>query len=479
MENDKQKIKLEELEKRVNSLSKKVQTNVYAIGEMDSLVNKLVEKASYSDYDRFIYPCKRKSYDSLKLDVIHFVCKPGFLTKVVIKIKVCFKGNVELSGKLRVYWDRYAGSDFETEMIKEYSGITEEFSEEVIFEKTFFPTKGYYCFRIHASSSATNASEGYCGIDYADISIYGVNIEILNRNLDLKVFHGNHSYYITQTKIDGYYYAKGSPFNFKKLKDLTFNKVEKLIPNTGIVYQKDLEAFNVTYIPFITCDRLKTYYLVDVNDTGKFAFSTDCTNSVYEGVNNPEDGTYLIPVGPIGSMYSVAPPTSLVRSGIALLTYSAIDLPNCYAYTSMPNESGASYSSRQLRCNNVCYETRSIEASTVVAKDWMNRATLRPNCYFIVNYLGEINFFYGYNSPSKLRVGVGHQVNAYMQSDRSITVYFTYLRNVYRRTLCYDSTTDSYSLDTSVRIFPGTLEYIEGKSTDYFTKTDGWNYYHR
>lgn len=479
MENDKQKIKLEELEKRVNSLAKKIQTNVYAIGEMDSLVNKLVENASYSDYDRFIYPCTRKGIEKVVLDVFQFLCKPRFMTKLVIKTKVYFNGINEIGGTLKFIWDQYNSVNPTGEIIKEYSGITGEFSDEIVIEKTFFSTKGNYCFRLWLDSTATSLNDGCCGIEFVDVSLYGVNVEILNRDLDLKVFHGGHYYYITQTTTDGYYYAKGSAFNFKKLSELNFKKVGKLIPNTEAYTINNLEAFNVTYIPNISCDSLQAYYKVKTDDEGSFAFVTDYTYSIYEGVNNPTDGSYLSSAGTIGGNYSVAPPTSLVRQGSKLLTYSSVHTGTCYAHTSTPTDNGAAYSSRQLKINGVNWEEKCVEASTVVAKDWMYRAKLRPNCYFYVNYLGEIYFFYGYNSSGKIEIGIGHQVNAYMQSDRSITVYFTYMRNVYKRVLYYDSTTDSYSLDTSVLIMQGTREYIEGKTTDYFVKTDSWSYYHK
>lgn len=479
MENDKQKIKLEELEKRVNSLAKKIQTNVYAIGEMDSLVNKLVEKASYSDYDRFIYPCKRKGVDRVLGEVIRFLCKPRFMTKIVIKTKIYFKGESEIGGTLKFIWDQDDCVSPKYEIIKEYSGITGEFSEEIVFEKTFFAVKDSYCFRIWLDSTAKKQAEGYCGVDYLDVSIYGVNIEILNRNLELKVFHGIRYYYITQTTTDGYYYVKGSAFNFEKLSDLKFEKVGKLIPNTGNVYLNDLEAFNVTYIPNISYDNTLTFYSIKTDDVGKFAFSTEYTYSIYEGGNNPSDNSYLVSAGVIGGNFSVGPPTSLVRPGTKLFTYSSVTTSTCYAYTSTPIDNGAAYSVRELKINDVKYNEKCIEASTVIPKDWMHRAKLRPNCYFYVNYIGEIYFFYGYNPSGKMKIGIGHQVNAYMQSDRSITVYFTYMRNVYRRTLYYDSTTDSYSLDASVLIMPGTLEYIEGGTTDYFVKTDSWKYYHK
>ena len=89
----------------------------------------------------------------------------------------------------------------------------------------------------------------------------------------------------------------------------------------------------------------------------------------------------------------------------------------------------------------------------------------------------EIYFSVGHTTNSLLYVGKGHQVSAAMADDKSINFYYTLKRNIYMKTLKYNSTTCEYTLSNHTTITPCATEYIEGMTYDYFIKKEGkWTY---
>ncbi len=473
---DIQKIKLEELEKRVNSLAKKIQTNVYAISDMDQVVNQLIENSSYSDYDEYIYPCKRKARDSVITEPIYLTCKKNFLTRICVRAKVHFKGNGSVNGTFKVVWDQYSAPNAAINFVKEYNSIDGEISEIIETERTFVSTQDNYHFRLRTDTDSTSVSIGYGGIDYFEVRVYGADVEILNRKIDFKIFPTQNFFYLTKNTIDGCYYKKMYTQNFSENLNTGYSKVENVIPGNNSYYIGILEPFNFTYIPNCKSDSSKIQYVIDNDDPGQFSFCTDSNPATLEGKNNPEDGLYLTNPGTLGSIVSVGPPTNKVRTGFKLFTYCAIDNFNCWPVHSDPNDSGAAYLSSRFKYNSNYLDMKCCDCSTVIGKEWQNSVTRFKNNYFFITTNAEIYFFPGVESSKMIYIGKGHQVNAFSQKNRSINVYYTFKRNLYKRTLFYDVATDEYTLENKVYITPATTEYFEGKYNDYFIKKEEWKY---
>lgn len=471
MDNNTQKIKLEELEKRVNALAKKINANTLDISDINFSLSDLKANSSYSDFDEYYYKYKRRHPKQVIPEPIFFICKKNFFTKVKVRAKVLFHGDVEIDGAFNLAWEQYSFLSAKIDFKKEFKGITGDYSEIVEYEKTFVATKDNYHFKLQVTSTATSVSEGNCGIEWFEVRVEGADVEILNRNNDFKVFYGKFRYYLTKNELDGGYYAQISALN--EPIPSNFTKIGNLVPNTKD-YKDVLETFNYLYLP--TMYYSNSWYEVGSNDPGQFYFCTDYNNNIYFGKLDPIDESYLSVVGTIGTTYTAAPPVG-THKGSRLTNVGSVLSSNCFPFYSFVSSGGGSTSVGNFRLNNKTLEMRCIEVATVAPKNWRFHFADRPNCYFLVNEKAEIYFINGFTTDNLLYVGKGHQVNASMLEDKSINFYYTLKRNLYMRTLKYNSTTCEYTLSSHTTITPCATEYIEGMTTDYFIKKENqWTY---
>lgn len=473
MDNNTQKIKLEELEKRVNALAKKINANTLDISDINFSLSDLKANSSYSDFDEYQCRYKRRHPKQVIFAPIFFICKKNFFTKVKVRAKVIFHGDVEIDGAFNLAWEQYSFISAIINFKKEFKGITGDYSEIVEFEKSFVATKDNYHFKFQVTSTAKSADEGYCGVEWYEVRVEGADVEILNRNNDFKVFYGKYRYYLTKNEPDGGYYAQISALN--EPIPSNFTKIENLVPNTKD-YEEVLETFNYLYLPTMFYNKQISCYDVKDKDPGQFYFCTDKNNYIYFGKLDPIDGSYLSTVGPIGPTYTAAPPVG-THTASRLTNAASSVVSNCYPCFSFVSTGGASALCDNFRLNNKKLEMRCVEIATVAPKNWRYHFADRPNCYFLVNEKAEIYFSVGYTTNSLLFVGKGHQVSAAMADDKSINFYYTLKRNIYMKTLKYNSTTCEYTLSNHTTITPCATEYIEGMSYDYFIKKEGkWTY---
>lgn len=135
MDNNTQKIKLEELEKRVNALAKKINTNTLDISDINFSLSDLKANSSYSDFDEYQCRYKRRHPKQVILSPIFFICKKNFFTKVKLRAKVLFHGDVEIDGAFKLAWEQYSFLSARIDFKKEFKGITGDYSEIIEFEK--------------------------------------------------------------------------------------------------------------------------------------------------------------------------------------------------------------------------------------------------------------------------------------------------------------------------------------------------------
>lgn len=474
MDENKQKIKLEELEKRVNALAKKINTNALDISDINFSLSDLKTNSSYSNFDEYKYMYKRRHPKKVTLEPVFFLCKKNFLTKVKLRVKVLFHGDIEIDGAFNLAWDQYSFLGARIDFKKEFKGITGDYSEIIEFERTFVATQDNYHFKMQITSTAQKANQGNCGIEWYEVRIEGADVEILNRINDFKVFYGKNRYYLTKNEPDGGYYAQMRAINDPL--PSTYTKIGKVVPTTSD-YANFLEPFNYQYLPRIFYNNTLQCYDVKDNDPGQLYFCSDENYYIYLGKENPLDGSYLPVVGTIAPTYTAAPPVGTHTSSRFTNVASAV-AADSLPYYAFVSAGGASSNSDNFRLNNKSLIMRCVEVATVAPKNWRFHFSDRPNCYFLVNEKAEIYFANGFTVTSLLYIGKGHQVSAAMAEDKTINVYYTLKRNIYMRTLKYNSTTCEYSLTNTTTITHGATEFIEGMTTDYFIKKEGreWVY---
>ena len=481
METNQQIVKIEELEKRLNSVNKSLKTqglelisiNDYfnSINTMLKIFNHKLDSIFFSHGNNFNYkatyglPFKVLGTGSVRPPRIYFVCNPN--VKVHIKV----------TGKVR--YETYDGaSNGYLRMLLNTTSLTENIVHEETFEYngTFYKNFDFtyefqpeqegnnILFVFHCGQSFTN--KGISCVEELNVEIYGCNVAFLSRDYSLRVFTTKSNYYITKNLFDSVEYKK---FAINSV-DLSsqFTTLTNLAPIVE-TYGKNLNPFNVTYVPNIILDSTNNSFII--NDTNNTMFYAAYSYNNYVGYLKLEASVNSeIPIEK-GFTYTVGHPINLNNKPYNLGIVHSNKECNLFAVISGLTDETS------LKFNNDSDLGIFVENVTVYAKDWEDNFGNRPYCFIVTNENAEIYFLNSINSSYKIYIGKGHQVNAYMQSDLSINVYYRWINNVYKKVLIYNSTSQQYELQSGETVFENAWEYIEGYSNDYFINRLGtWEY---
>lgn len=488
-------IKLEELEKRLNSLNKRIssqaenlltlntefgniETEIENISTTIEDLGKEIENlptgsepaetpsSIFSCFDKMVCPTYYEGSNTVRTDRIFFVCKPGVWTKIKVKADIFMKSSKELTGysvitlnekgtvNNRIFYETYI-----------YNG---EFSKTIEFEYEFIPTKEDNMIQVFVHPGEYEVALGSAGFTNMEIEIYGQNVMILTRKNDFKVFITKDNYYITKNFETGSSY-KICPTNNVDLSQ-GFMVVGEL-KSSSDSYKSRKSYFNVTAVPQISYNSSLQKY--EFSSTPYFYFMFTYNGTIYYGKQNPGAST-LASVISYGPTYNAAHPIS--TGSLPYNVGSCYTYQGCYCYTGVGIE-GTQKKSARLKYLGANLEGDWLDNYSVFAKDWEDNIGLRPNCYVATSSLGEIYFFPTVDSDYKILIGKGCQVNAYMQSDLSINVYYRRFGDVFKKVLKLNPETNKYELQDGQEIFSNAYEVIEGYGNDYFiNKLGTWEY---
>ncbi len=469
MNKDTASIKIEELEKRLYSITKN--QNSYKL-EIDNMNNNIQNIANFKFYDSIKFFDKRWGVGSVRHDRIFFLCKPHTLTKIKIKANIFFISSKEvaLTPYFRVLLNNLnlsTGIIYEKKYSISQSG-TYEYT--IDFDYDFYPIKEDNTFQILTHAGTTDYLTGTSGITKFEVTIFGTDISIINRRNDLRLFITKDNYYLTkQTETACEYLC--TPTNNVNINGV-YTKSEKLNANHPSFYNR-IHPFNYFYLPRIEFDTSTNKFIC--NNSIPYFYHCYSMNSVmYLGKENLPDGEIPLLVGSFGPTYTVGHPMNDSDRNTNLgVSNTNNDCALCYA----KHDDNGVMKNIKMQLNGVNVPGIWVDNCCVFAKDWEDHQGLRPNCYVATNSLGEIYFLPAENSDYSVYVGKGHQVNAYMQSDLSINVYRRWHNNVYKNTLVYNSDTERYELSNALNIFENSIEFFEGYNNDYFiNKLGTWEY---
>ena len=336
----------------------------------------------------------------------------------------------------------------------------------------FYPTKVDNTFLLLVNAGTDNYTLGSSGITSYEVTIFGKDVNILTRNNEFKVFLSKDNYYITRNVKDygEYLIAPVTSVNLSS----TFTTIESVIDKTTAQNNDKFLPFSYTCVPNISYDSTTERYEISTILPPRFYYYYSNANTLYIGQQNPSSGTTHIACT-YGYSYTVGPPisTSLYYHNVG----SANTTLDCYL--SYGVGTATKIETKRMKLNGSNVTGMWVENCVVFVKNWedLPAGEIQP-CYVATNSLGEVYFFDGRLATYTLYIGKGSQVNAYMQSDRSINVYMRRKHNVYKKVLLYDSASGVYSVQDGEQEIPNALEYIEGMNGDYFINNLGtWEYH--
>ena len=475
-----QQIKIEELEKRLNSLSKKLKIESNEIDAINAnltttsqKINALSTELDTQDFDSWLTYTKRWGINNVRHDRIFFTCKPYVKTKIKIKTDLFFISNstTALTAYIRICLNTINVT--KGKIYEEKFEITEgTLNTTFEFEYDFYPTKVDNTFLLLVNAGTDNYTLGSSGITSYEVTIFGKDVNILTRNNDFKVFLSKDNYYITRNVKDygEYLIAPVTSVNLSS----TFTTIESVIDKTTAQNNDKFLPFSYTCVPNISYDSTTERYEISTILPPRFYYYYSNANTLYIGQQNPSSGTTHIACT-YGYSYTVGPPisTSLYYHNVG----SANTTLDCYL--SYGVGTATKIETKRMKLNGSNVTGMWVENCVVFVKNWedLPAGEIQP-CYVATNSLGEVYFFDGRLATYTLYIGKGSQVNAYMQSDRSINVYMRRKHNVYKKVLLYDSASGVYSVQDGEQEIPNALEYIEGMNGDYFINNLGtWEYH--
>ena len=503
MEINSQIIKIEELEKRLNSLNKKIATeaqNVETINKTMETVNQSIDELSadidkvsleleeissgtgtggscscetesksgemFNCFDKIVLTKKIWGTNNIRHDRLYFICKPGVWTKIKIKADIFFETSQEQ--ECYTVFSINATGVNTNKIFEEFYTVNGTFSKSIEFEYEFIPTKEDNMVLIYSNPATSTTAIGHGGFTYMEFSIFGMNTMILTRRHDLKIFLTKDNYYITKNLDEGaeYLITPSSNVNLNG----TYTKVGNVTPTLSN-YQNRFFPYNYMCVPEIIYNSETGKY--EFTSTPMFYFAYTYNGSVYLGKENPGE-TNLTSATTYGPSYTVGHPLSTGVNHFNLgLNYS---LQGSYLCYSISNSTTAKKTGR-MKFNGANMEGYWVDNCSVFAKDWEDFPGQRPNYYIGINNNAELYFFPAVESTYRVYIGRGCQVNAYMQSDLSINVYYRWLTDVHKKVLKLNEETNMYELQEGEEIFQNAYEIIEGIGNDYFiNKLGTWDY---
>jgi hypothetical protein len=516
-------IKLEEIEKRMHSLNKKVLSNLSTLNEttatVDSLSNQIeningavlnnennisslddglislsnnmdevnnnlselnnqllnlqevvenTETFNFFDIQNFDY--NKKGFGGVSWDRIHFLCEKSSLVKlkVTVNTHLYSTGSTYTSTLYLMLNSLPTG----TAILSETTSFAGHKDYTFSFEYTFYPTQEHNFINFRLTSSSTNSDLCNLEIKSVNIEATGRNIVFLNRKSDFKVFISKDYYYITKNKTNGGYYLKVPTSNVNL--NSTFTLIPNLIPAEVSSYTNKYFPFNYTYLPKIVFNSSTSKYEIDHSETA-FVFCINTNNLVTSGFTNPANGTLLTSWSTRGWVYSLSHPS---ENGAA---------PRCLGFAYTASLTGAALAGMSISRESTTHTYLSLNGTAVTgnwvsnvmvfAKDWEDNPN-QPFMSVATNEYGQSFFFPALASDYIVDLGKGYQVNAYLQPDNSVTIYLRWLNKVYKKTLIFNILTSKYELSENVVEYDNTSEILEGYSTDLFVcdVNGNWSY---
>lgn len=474
-----QQIKIEELEKRLNALNKKINIESSAIDELNNnlaLTNQTISSLSVDsgqDFDSWYTYTKRWGMNNVRHDRILFTCKPYVKTKIKIKTDLFFISNSTspLTAYIRVCLNTInvtKGKIYEEKFQLNQGTLNRKFE----FEYDFYPTKEDNTFLLLLNPGTDNFNLGSSGITSYEATVIGKDVNIITRNNDFKVFLTKENYYITRNVSDYGEYLIAPVSNCKLTSK--FTKIDSVIDRTTAQNNDKFLPFSYTCVPDVSYDSTTERYKILTTWPPRFYYYYSNQNTMYFGVQNPSSGTTYIGCT-YGYSYTVGPPTS--TSSYFQNIGAANTTLDCYLGYGLGTST--KIETQRMKLNGTNITGMWVENCVVFVKNWQDRPAgeIQP-CYVATNSLGEVYFFDGRLATYQLYIGKGNQVNAFMQDDRSINVYMRRKHNVYKKVLLYDATTEKYTVQDGETEIPNALEYIEGMNGDYFINNLGtWEYH--
>ncbi len=465
--------KLEEFEKRLNSLNKKINTSAETlttnINDLTETVTQLegsggCDTTAFFDCVSFVQP--RKSYSIIKSDRISFICEKRFLTRISVEITVKLSTADTYTATLKTFFNTStSGSPIKTETW-EYTGDCEK---TIHFDYDFYPQQenNYISFMLDCG---VTSFVSFGSIFFIKGTIIGKNPIVLNRKDGFKVFISKENYYITKNTEEGGFYLL-SPVSNTNLSS-TFTKIEKVVPLNVSLYVNRFFPFNYSYIPKVDFNTTTQLYEID-SSANYFLFANHFGAAISIGIENPIDEVAsLVTWSYKGHTYVPFHPGEKKNpfKVVAFINTSADHLPGLSSASSP--SSGLVF----LQKDGANVTGTWTDICPVFAKNWQDNSN-RPFMCIATNALGGCYFFPQRQSTYQVYLGKGYQVNAYLENDDSITIYMTWQTTVYKKKLTYNSTTSQYELSSVVIEYPDALEIIGGYYDDYFINRLGtWEY---
>lgn len=470
MDSHSQQVKIEELEKRINSLSKKIEKNQDEIAEQ---IGALSSNPVYSTGDSFKLKNKICYPGEIMSPRIYIASDPNVPISINIKAKIFFDNKLEnLTNTLSI---NFNATNSLVNKIYDLN-YTEEDKEIGYYEKdidysfTIMSENGANYFTMYLYPGTYVFSEGHAGILNFSATATGRNVQIITKNNELRVISTHYSYYITKAYEGKILYKRTSASYTNFDDDLSSipldltNSVEK----TGELYT------NFVYIP--------TFY-ANAN-SNSITENLDKTSFAYNRRIYVDEGTVDSDFTRLSSFLSGTTGVVTFSIGHPLLANS-ISAQN-HGYVGENNLlyclTGTGSTKKQVKMlyNDNIPPERYADNVTVYAKSAFYRLGYYPQCFVATTISGDNYFYPAPMSTYRVYLGKGHQVQAVMNYNSSINVYMLWYGIAYKKTLNYDSETDTYSLSDEVIELGPCRGYIPGFYNDcFYKKVDGFWYHLR
>lgn len=480
-------VKLEELEKRLNSLSKKIKSEsseIVSLSEYVSLIYEMVKllrlnvdaifQADESFYNYVLtynITAKTLGAGAVESDRIYFMCKPNVKLFINVKAEIYFENfRSDSDGYFKAFLntkDQVGGLIYE-ELYDDFPLNTTQ-TKTIEFTYEFTPTEETNSLLFVVKGLGTLAFFGTSGFNDLQVEIYGYNVINITRDYGFKLFITKTHYYLTKNFVDHIEYAK-MPIDQVDL-STGFTTLGDFAPGIS-TYGNPVRVFNGTYVPCVEYNS-ETDTLSINSEKEMFYICYSYGNRViyvqinlYTGYENEDN----IPIR-CGQGYTIGHPYAKTELPYNIgCINTCIDSRARFRVSTYPDE-------MYIRYKHANILDEYIELVSIFAKDWEDNIGSRDPCFLAVKPNLEIWFHNGYDATQRFLVAKGYQVNGFMQSDRSINVYYRWLNTVYKRHLSYDSATGEHSLDEAVEVFEDTFEILEGYGDDYFiNKLGTWQY---
>ncbi len=508
-------IKFEEVEKRIHSLNKKITTNSESINSANDSISSMQESIISNENDISslqsdvgsinssistintsltllseeleslqssgdeVFNCyegrsfyfNKRGYNFVFSDRIYFLCNKSSK----IKVNVSIDTNLYSTGATynAIMYLMVNSTTYAKAVLSSSVSYSESTDHTFTFEYEFYPPQENNFLHFIMNSGNSNASLGNAKICSIKISAIGKNLIFLNRNNSFKAYISKNNYYLTKNSSNGSYYLK-IPSSSVDLSS-TFTQIPDLIPANVPSYANKYFPFNYQFLPKISYNSNTSLYEID-DTVDFFLFCIGINTLITSGATNPASGVASLVNWTVkGWEYSVGHPGNNDLNPRNLAITNSGNVTTCLP--GLTNSDSSTSNAIMLSLNGTTVTGLWVANTVVFAKNWEDVSNNPYMCVATDQY-GENYFFPARNASYKVSVGKGKQVNAYLQTDGSITIYMNWLRKVYKKTLIYNSETSQYELSNTVTLFDETSEILEGYGTDYFIcdLNDNWSY---